>query len=55
MNYTCSGEQNFISLAFEILKAKKQISIVVPDDPISSFDSIYKNKIASILIKFFRK
>lgn len=47
-----SGEQNFISLAFEILKAKKTDKIVVLDDPISSFDSIYKNKIAFILIKF---
>ena len=47
-----SGEQNFISLAFEILKKKKTDKIVVLDDPISSFDSIYKNKIAFILIKF---
>lgn len=47
-----SGEQNFISLAFEILKAKKTDKIIVLDDPISSFDSIYKNKIAFILIKF---
>lgn len=48
-----TGEQNFISLTFEFLKAKKSDKkIVVIDDPISSFDSIYKNKIAFALIKF---
>ncbi|NFP68562.1 AAA family ATPase [Clostridium sporogenes] len=48
-----TGEQNFISLAFELLKAKKSDKkIIVIDDPISSFDSIYKNKIAFALIKF---
>lgn len=48
-----TGEQNFISLAFEFLKAKKSYKkIVVIDDPISSFDSIYKNKIAFALLKF---
>jgi len=47
-----SGEQNFISLAFEVLKAKKTDKIIILDDPISSFDSIYKNKITFILIKF---
>lgn len=48
-----TGEQNFISLAFELLKAKKQPApIIVMDDPISSFDSIYKNKIAFCIIKF---
>jgi ABC-type lipoprotein export system ATPase subunit len=47
-----NGEQNFISLAFEFLKAKNSSSkIVVLDDPISSFDSIYKNKIAFSIIK----
>ena len=36
-----TGEQNFISLAFEFLKAKnRKEKIVVLDDPISSFDSI---------------
>jgi ABC-type Mn2+/Zn2+ transport system ATPase subunit len=48
-----NGEQNFISLAFELLKAKKVDSnIIVLDDPISSFDSIYKNKIAYSIVKF---
>lgn len=48
-----NGEQNFISLSFELLKAKRSNSeIIVLDDPISSFDSIYKNKIAFAIIKF---
>lgn len=47
-----NGEQNFLSLAFELLKAKKvSQEIIVLDDPISSFDSIYKNKIAYAIIK----
>ena len=47
-----SGEQNFLSLTFEFLKAKKsQSSIIVIDDPISSFDSIYKNKVVYSLMK----
>lgn len=50
-----TGEQNFISLAFEFLKAKKsEAKIIVVDDPISSFDSIYKNKIAFMILKFLR-
>lgn len=48
-----TGEQNFISLAFELLRAKKsEKEIIVLDDPISSFDSIYKNKIAFCIIRF---
>lgn len=48
-----SGEQNFISLSFELLLARhSQKEYVVLDDPISSFDSIYKNKIAYCIIKF---
>lgn len=48
-----NGEQNFISLSFELLKAKKlETPIIVLDDPISSFDSIYKNKIAYSILKF---
>lgn len=47
-----NGEQNFLSLAFELLKAKKvNQQIIVLDDPISSFDSIYKNKIAYAIVK----
>ena len=50
-----NGEQNFISLAFEFLKAKKsEASIIVLDDPISSFDSIYKNNIAFCIIRFLQ-
>lgn len=48
-----TGEQNFISLAFEFLKAKNRSEkVIVLDDPISSFDSIFKNKIAFSIIKF---
>lgn len=48
-----TGEQNFISLSFELLIARKaKQKIIVIDDPISSFDSIYKNKIAFCIIKF---
>jgi len=51
-----TGEQNFLSLAFELLKARKVTEdIIVLDDPISSFDSIYKNKIAYAIIKFLEK
>lgn len=47
-----SGEQNFISLAFEILKAKNSNKeIIVIDDPLSSFDSIFKNKIIFMIAK----
>lgn len=48
-----TGEQNFISLAFELLLARHSSKdYVVMDDPISSFDSVYKNKIAFCIIKF---
>lgn len=48
-----TGEQNFISLAFELLLARRtDKEFVVLDDPISSFDSVYKNKIAFCIIKF---
>jgi len=48
-----NGEQNFISIAFELLKAKKvDAPIIVLDDPISSFDSIFKNKIIYAISKF---
>ncbi len=48
-----TGEQNFISLAFELLLAKNSnAEYIVLDDPISSFDSLYKNKIAFCLVKF---
>lgn len=48
-----NGEQNFISIAFELLKAQKvPTKIVVLDDPISSFDSIFKNKISYAIAKF---
>lgn len=47
-----TGEQNFLSLTFEFLKAKNsKCPVVVIDDPISSFDSIYKNKVAYAIIK----
>ena len=48
-----SGEQNFISLTFELLKAKNiDNEIIIIDDPISSFDSIFKNKLVYAIIKF---
>jgi len=48
-----TGEQNFISLAFELLLAKNgDAECIILDDPISSFDSIYKNKIAFSIVKF---
>ena len=48
-----TGEKNFISLAFDLLYARhSEKKFVVIDDPISSFDSVYKNKIAYCLIKF---
>lgn len=48
-----NGEQNFLSLAFELLKAKNsKCELVVLDDPISSFDSIYKNKLAYAILSF---
>jgi len=51
-----TGEQNFLSLTFEFLKAKNSsCPIVVIDDPISSFDSIYKNKVAYAIIKMLEK
>jgi ABC-type lipoprotein export system ATPase subunit len=47
-----AGEQNFISLTFEFLKAKNAAApIIVIDDPVSSFDSIYKNKVVYAMVK----
>ena len=48
-----TSEQNFISLAFELLYARdSDKEYIIIDDPISSFDSVYKNKIAFCIIKF---
>lgn len=50
-----AGEQNFLSLTFEFLKAKNsEREIIVIDDPISSFDSIYKNKIVFSLVRMLK-
>lgn len=47
-----TGEQNFLSLTFEFLKAKNSpCPVIVIDDPISSFDSIYKNKVVYAIVK----
>ncbi|MEG0899970.1 MAG: hypothetical protein RR967_03360 [Anaerovoracaceae bacterium] len=47
-----NGEQNFLSLSFEFLKAKNSsCPIIVIDDPVSSFDSIYKNKVVYAIVK----
>lgn len=51
-----TGEQNFISLAFELLLARhSEKEFIVLDDPVSSFDSVYKNKLAYCIIKFLEK
>lgn len=50
-----NGEQNFLSLTFEFLKAKNSSQpIVVIDDPISSFDSIYKNKVVYAIVRMLQ-
>ena len=50
-----NGEQNFLSLSFEFLKAKNSSQpIVVVDDPISSFDSIYKNKVVYAIVRMLQ-
>jgi len=47
-----TGEQNFLSLTFEFLKAKNSAApVIVIDDPVSSFDSIYKNKVVYAIVK----
>ena len=51
-----NGEQNFLSLTFEFLKAKNSTApIVVIDDPVSSFDSIYKNKVVYAIVKILHQ
>jgi ABC-type lipoprotein export system ATPase subunit len=51
-----TGEQNFLSLTFEFLKAKNSdCPIVVIDDPVSSFDSIYKNKVAYAIVRMLHR
>lgn len=51
-----TGEQNFLSLTFEFLKAKNSTSpIVIIDDPVSSFDSIYKNKVVYAIVKMLHR
>ena len=50
-----AGEQNFLSLSFEFLRAKNaEAPIIVIDDPISSFDSIYKNKVAYAIVRILQ-
>lgn len=50
-----NGEQNFLSLSFELLKAKNSPQeIILLDDPISSFDSIYKNKLAYAILSILK-
>lgn len=50
-----TGEQNFLSLTFEFLKAKNSYCpVVIIDDPISSFDSIYKNKVVYAIVRMLR-
>lgn len=50
-----AGEQNFLSLTFEFLRAKNSpCPFIVIDDPISSFDSIYKNKIIYAIVRILQ-
>ena len=50
-----AGEQNFLSLSFEFLRAKNVgADFIVIDDPISSFDSIYKNKVAYAIVRILQ-
>ena len=49
------AELNYLSLSFEFLRAKKsQNKFIVIDDPISSYDSIYKNKATFIIIDMLK-
>lgn len=51
-----AGEQNFLSLSFEFLRAKNVTAdFIVIDDPISSFDSIYKNKVAYAIVRILQR
>lgn len=51
-----TGEQNFISMAFELLRASKvNEKTIVIDDPISSYDSIFKNKIIFCILKILEE
>ena len=51
-----TGEQNFLSLTLEFLKAKNSVyPCVIIDDPISSFDSIYKNKVVYAVVKMLHE
>lgn len=51
-----NGEQNYLSLSFEFLKAKNSdAQIVVIDDPISSFDSIYKSKVVYEIMEVLKE
>ena len=51
-----TGEQNFLSLTFEFLRAKNSTApIIIIDDPVSSFDSIYKNKVVYAIVKMLHK
>ncbi len=44
-----TGEQNFISLAHELFLARhSNKDSIIMDNPIPSFDSVYKNKIVII-------
>lgn len=47
-----NGEQNFLSITLELLKAKNSDKkIILIDDPISSFDSVFKNKVVFAMIE----
>jgi len=47
-----TGEENFISLCFELIRAKNTSSdIIIVDDPISSFDSVFKSKVVFMMLK----
>ena len=50
-----TGEKNFLSLLLDLIRAKRSnASCIVIDDPVSSFDSIYKNRIAYLLLDMLK-
>ncbi|MBX9034601.1 AAA family ATPase [Gordonibacter massiliensis (ex Traore et al. 2017)] len=50
-----TGEKNFLSLLLDLVRAKRSnASCIVIDDPVSSFDSIYKNRIAYLLLDMLK-
>ncbi|MDN4509355.1 AAA family ATPase [Gordonibacter sp. RACS_AR49] len=50
-----TGEKNFLSLLLDLTRAKRSnTSCIVIDDPVSSFDSIFKNRIAYLILDMLK-